>query len=156
MEQPRCYSVAVLAGAALARRSTVASLASLGLACPIRRHRRAWMAAEAKDAEILIMPFAAPIAHYNAVVAEKPMTKSARTSGRLAAILTERSGSSWYVARRHAEVLPAQVIAPGGMARVFPSPRLRESLALVPRYVLGVSFASSLLTLQVFHGLSEH
>ena len=132
------------------------------------------MGAEAEDAEILIMPFAALVAHYNAVVAEKPMTRSARTSGRLAAILTERSGSSWYVARRHAEVLPAQVLAPGGMARVFPSPRLRESLALVPRYVLGVSFASSLLilqlfrqalglcfassllTLQLFHGLPEH
>ena len=35
------------------------------------------------------------------------------------------------------------------MARAFPSPRFRESLALVPRYVLGVSFASSLLTLQL-------
>ena len=114
------------------------------------------MAAEAEDAKIHVMSFAALVAHYNAVVAEKPMTKGARTSGRRAAILTERSGSSWYVARCHAEVLPAHVIAPGGMARVFPSPGLRESLALVPRYVFGVSFASSLLILQLFHGLPEH
>ena len=51
--------------------------------------------------------------------------------------------------RSEAAQFPAHVIAPGVMARAFPLPRLRESLALVPRYVLGVSFASSLLTLQL-------